>query len=135
MKRRKKGFTLLELMIVVVILGVLALLAVPALLNAVEESKNSVVSGNLSAAASSISSRVALNNTVTVANLLTTLNNSATNPVDEDEDAYVSGGCGAGQVGITDNGGGSYTLAACDADGGTIMTKTIIPSTAATTSF
>lgn len=135
MKSRKKGFTLLELMIVVVILGVLALLAVPALLNAVEESKNSVVTGNLSAAASSISSRVAINNAITVADLLTTLNASGSNPINDAQPAYVNGACGAGQVGITANGGGSFTLTACDADAATIMTKTIVPSTAATTNF
>jgi len=135
-KRKRKGFTLLELMIVVVILGVLALLAVPALLNAVQESRESVVQGNLSAAASSISSRLALNNTITVANVVTALNASGSNPVDDTQAAYVAGAaCGAGQVSIEDAGGGSYVLRACDSAGAVTLTKTLTASTAATTSF
>ncbi len=134
-KRKRKGFTLLELMIVVVILGVLALLAVPALLNAVQESRESVTQGNLSAAASSISSRLALNNTITVANVVTALNASGSNPVDDTQAAYVAGAaCGAGQVAIEDA-GGSYVLRACDSAGAVTLTKTLTASTAATTSF
>ena len=133
--KRRKGFTLLELMIVVVILGVLALLAVPALLNAVAQSRESVVSGNLSAATSTISSRIALDNTVTVGDIVLALNASGENPIDNTQPAYVAGACGAGQVGIVDNGDGTYTLSGCNAAGGTFITKTMTTSTAATASF
>ena len=38
--QKRQGFTLLELLIVVVILGVLALIAAPSLLNAADNSKS-----------------------------------------------------------------------------------------------
>ena len=50
----KAGFTLLELLIVVVILGILALISVSIILNAGEKAKNSAVMANASAAASTV---------------------------------------------------------------------------------
>ena len=51
MKRNKKleGFTLVELMIVVVIIGVLSAIAIPAFINYVKQSKTSEVPNNLKA--------------------------------------------------------------------------------------
>lgn len=125
--KRKQGFTLLELMIVVVILGVLALVAVPALLNAAEQSKESVMSGNVSAAASTLSSRLAIGAAVDVDALATTLNESSKNPFDPTSDAYQGATCNgtAGLVGIIDNGDGSFTIDGCDATGVVSVTKTI----------
>ena len=129
--KKRQGFTLLELMIVVVILGVLALIAVPALLNAVDQSRQSAVLGNVSAASSTISSRLAIGTDIDTAgggdnDVVALLNGSSENPYgDTYGNAFVAGACGAGQVGITDNLDGSFTVDGCDDDGTQLTTKTV----------
>lgn len=89
----RKGFTLLELLIVVVILGVLALIATPTLLNAAEKSKQSAVKANAAAAVSSITSQFAMNTTdsaSTIAGaLITKLNAGSKNPYDGTSAAFA----------------------------------------------
>lgn len=88
-----RGFTLLELLIVVVILGILALLATPALLNSVEKSKIGIVKGNINIATTSINSEIATENPLLpsqIANKVATqLNNENTNPIDNSKPAFT----------------------------------------------
>ena len=53
--RKEKGFTLIELMIVVAIIGILAALALPKFAQLVEKSREAATKGNLNAMRSSIS--------------------------------------------------------------------------------
>lgn len=124
---RRKGFTLLELMIVVVILGVLALIAVPSLLNAVEQSRQSAVMGNVSAASSSVGSRLAIGAAVD-AGLVAELNAASDNPYGG-ANAFVFGAaCGAGEVGVqVDAGTGSVTIDGCDGSGNQLTQKVLLP--------
>ena len=54
-QRKEKGFTLIELMIVVAIIGILAALALPKFAQLVEKSREAATKGNMNALRSSIS--------------------------------------------------------------------------------
>lgn len=88
-----KGFTLLELLIVVVILGILALLATPILLNIVDTSKTGIVRGNINVAASSINAEFASETPQLPSQIATKiaaeLNSKHTNPIDKANPAFV----------------------------------------------
>lgn len=105
----KKGFTLLELLIVVVILGVLALIAAPALLNAADTAKAGAVKANVSAAASTVTSKFALKTTETAAEIITAvvaqLNVNNKNPFTGAAGPFVDGDTAAiGAVTLSDGG-------------------------------
>ena len=127
----KKGFTLLELLIVVVILGVLALIAAPALLNAADQAKEGAVKANVSAAASTITSQFALNSTKTAtqvaADVVTSLSANNTNPINSANNAFSTSATTAGTVALTAS-GTNVTINGYGKTGGTsIITKVLSP--------
>jgi len=128
--QRRQGFTLLELLIVVVILGVLALIAAPSLLNAADQAKDATVKANISAAASSVTSRLALNTTDTASETATAvadeLNADNKNPIDVDNAAFATSGTAAGSVVLTaDDATDSIVITGYDKDGSNLLTKTV----------
>lgn len=59
---KNNGFTLLELLVVVVILGILSLIASVILFDAVDKAKEAAIKANISAAASSITTQMTVEN-------------------------------------------------------------------------
>lgn len=138
--RKNRGFTLLELLIVVVILGVLALIAAPTLLNAADKAKEGAVKANVSAAASTVTTYLTVDemdaacaageavDNLNAAGTTDDSNDDSKSPFDSDEDAYVEGNSGsAGQVAL-DGTAGEYavTIIGVGKDGSTaVVTKTV----------
>ncbi len=129
--KMKKGFTLLELLIVVVIIGVLALIAAPTLLNATDQAKNGAVRANVSAAASSVTSRFALNTndsaTAVATDVATELTNAGnTNPIDDANAAFTTAGTSPGSVVLVgDDANDTITINGYDKDSTVIITKLV----------
>jgi prepilin-type N-terminal cleavage/methylation domain-containing protein len=101
----KKGFTLLELLIVVVILGVLALIAAPALLNATDKAKDAAVKENIATAASTLAGKFATtaDTDTAIADTITALqtDQGAVNPIKGTGVAYTAAAPTEGQVQIS----------------------------------
>jgi prepilin-type N-terminal cleavage/methylation domain-containing protein len=60
MRQKNTGFTLLELLVVLVILGIISLIASAVILNALYKAKDAAVKANVAAAASTLSASMAL---------------------------------------------------------------------------
>jgi prepilin-type N-terminal cleavage/methylation domain-containing protein len=94
MLKNHQGFTLIELMIVVVIIGILAAIAIPNYVSMQDRARESSVKGNAHAG-QLFAEDYAVQHNGTYPADLDTLNATIVNPIDDTVDAF--GGTGAGQ--------------------------------------
>ncbi len=100
--KKDLGFSLLELMMVVVMIGVLALIAAPQLLNAAENAKEGAIKANVSSAASTAMTHLTIENKdaydaafdateqLNDANSANNTNDDPKSPYNQNEAAYVA---------------------------------------------
>jgi prepilin-type N-terminal cleavage/methylation domain-containing protein len=125
-----KGFTLLEILIVVGVIGVLSLIAPPVLLNLPEQAKDGSIKANISVAVSTVTSELTLqkNNSPdkVLKNIVTSLNANNTNPLDSTSPAFATSGTTPGSVVLTCNDtAGTVNIVGYRKDGSAILTKIV----------
>ncbi len=90
--KKKKGFTILEAIVIAVILAVAALFSIPVFFTPEKQKQEATVRANVSIAASAAASGFAVKtgaNAERIAEaVIIKLNNTTKNPIEKDEDAY-----------------------------------------------